>query len=72
MKCPSSGSDEILIHSKGTFEDDGLVCMNCGKVFEGKPDETVPKHIKIKGWRRAWWESNPELERQMHERWLYT
>jgi len=57
MKCPKCGSGEILIHAVDTFQEDGLICIECGHVFAGKPDETVPRRLKVKGWRRAWWEA---------------
>lgn len=57
MRCPKCGSEEICIHVKNPLEEKQLICIDCGHVFPGKPDETVPRHIRIKSWRPAWWEA---------------
>jgi len=63
----------MLTHSdpRTTFVIDGLICPKCGVIQRQLNPPQEHKGVVIKGWHKAWWEDDPELEKKMRERWLY-
>ena len=70
MKCPECG-EEMVRKTKGpdTFTEEGWLCVNCKAVQKEIVPQQLHRGVVVKGFRKAWWESQMTPE-EWQKKWL--